>query len=238
MDVDMKICEATAHNSELWHEERQQRITASRFGKVVSARSEESFEKLAKKIKTPWNQNENSFLKFPLPCRIGIHEEENARRAYVKYQREIKGLIVHVAPVGLCVPNANRQIGSTPDGIVSIEGQDSLHILEIKCIVDRNPVPRSILEIAKERGPRFYCTIDREGNYTLKKTHAYYYQVLGEMATTGLPFADFVIYHPRTEEIKVLRIEFHLEDWKKLESKLKTFISTYFSREDISPSVE
>ena len=221
----MEICESTCCDRQQWFLERQNRITASNFGKVMQARSEESLKNLASQIQKPLGELTGG--KRPLACQIGLMEEGNAKKAYIKYQREVMNRNVSVTNVGLCVPDNSPQTGSTPDGIVHVQGELFPHILEIKCVVDDNPRPLSIVELARQRGSRFYCTVDSADNLELKKNHAYYYQVLGQMATTGLLVADFVIYHPRTLEIKVLRINFDDEDWKKVKSKLDSFVSKY-----------
>ena len=185
----------------------------------MSAKNEESLKKLRDEISLP---RKNIDL-LPAACRVGIDEEENAKAAYIKYQSETNNLLVSVRDVGLCVPNWCASIGSSPDGIVNTPGSIFPHILEIKCIFDKSPVPRSILQIARDRGRSFYCKVDEKGELQLKKNHPYYYQVLGEMVTTGLLMADFVIYHPRTFEIKVLRIYYDDDDWKKLKAKIDLF---------------
>jgi hypothetical protein len=158
---------------------------------------------------------------------MGLREEPNAIEAYINYHREKKGVDITVSKVGLCVPNWCRKIGASPDGIVSTPECLVPHILEVKCLYDTMAYPRSILQIAKDRGPRFYCYIDDGGKLQLKKTHAYYYQLLGEMITTGLLTADFVIYHPRTAELKILRIPFDDCEWRKLKVKLDNFTAHY-----------
>ena len=50
MAIDMEICESTEKDSERWWKERSKRITASKFGRVMSARSDESLRKLSEDI--------------------------------------------------------------------------------------------------------------------------------------------------------------------------------------------
>ena len=221
MEIDQELMLATVFNPDLWWTERQKRITASRFGKVMSARNEKSLETLVQSMRSPRSSH------IPYACRIGLYEEENAKLAYINYMREVNDVNVTIIPCGLCVPTSSPHMASTPDGIVQVSGSLFPHVLEIKCIVDTNPVPQSICDIAKQRGSRFYCKLNQDGSLQLKKNHQYYYQVLGEMATTGLLTADFVIYHPRTKEIKVIRVTYDGEDWKKLKNKLDHFIYKY-----------
>ena len=162
----------------------------------------------------------------PPACLIGIQEEPNAKEAYIRYQREVLSRIVTVEDVGLCVPNWNRSIGASPDGIVCCSGELPM-VLEIKCLSDKSPLPRTIVEIARDRGGGFYCSVDSEGVLSLKRNHQYYYQVLGEMATTGLHRADFVIYHPRTGELSVERIDFDTAEWGRVEQRLGEFTHKY-----------
>ena len=225
MDIDINICQATCQqqDSDLWWESRRGRITASKFGRVMSARSDKSLETLSSDITGPRVKDKY----IPPACLMGTREEPNAKEAYIQYQREVNGVIVQVLDVGLCVPNWCRYIGATPDGIVITP--KCQHILEIKCILDKSPIPRSIIQVAQDRGSGFYCSVNSDGELQLKKRHQYYYQVLGEMATTGLWTADFVIYHPRTKEIKVLRVLFDPDEWSRVKDKLDNFKSKYLA---------
>ena len=155
-----------------------------------------------------------------------VAEEPNAIKAYIQYKRDVDNILVTVNTVGLCVPTWCKDIGATPDGIVCAPGTIP-HVLEVKCVFDGSVYPKTIVEIAKERGSKFYCRLNGDGELELRKNHAYYYQVLGEMATTGLLTADFVIYHPRTDELKVLRILFNEDDWKAVKGRLDYFNDTF-----------
>ena len=223
MDIDTDICESTCgqSNSEAWWKARIGRITASKFGRLMSARNDDSLQRLCDNIYSP----PKDFT--PTACLMGLMEEPNAKLAYIKYQKEVNGVIVTIRDVGLCVPNWSPKIGASPDGIVSTPACLFPHILEIKCLFDKSPVPRSIVQIAKDRGSAFYCKVDENNELHLKKTHHYYYQVLGEMVATGLLTADFVIYHPRTKEIKVLRILFDQDVWNNMKTKIDSFTTKY-----------
>ena len=189
MDIDMEICQATMgqQDNDRWWTERGHRITASKFGRIMSARGDDSLRRLHRDMTAP----PSTYV--PAACRMGIAEEGNAKRTYIKYKMEVEGVTVSVAPVGLCVPNWSTKIASSPDGIVVTAGNH--HVLEIKCIYDKNTYPKSIADIARERGSRFYCTVDEDGALELRKNHQYYYQVLGEMATTGLHQAAVNSHH-------------------------------------------
>ena len=225
MDFDLDLCQKTIgqQSSEEWWKARTGRITASNFGRVMSARTPDTLRRLSEEIKAPYSKQSYT----PPACKLGLMEEPNAKAAYIKYQGEVNNVIVSIRDVGLCVPNWCSKIGATPDGIVNTSQCIFPHVLEIKCIQDCAPLPRSIVQVAKDRGSQFYCTVDAQDQLHLKRNHKYYYQVLGEMVATGLLCADFVIYHPRTGEIKVLKITYDQEDWNRMKEKLLSFTHTY-----------
>ena len=68
------------------------------------------------------------------------------------------------------------------DGIVyDPEGQPAFGLLEIKC-----PNVTSYVDCP-------YIMI-REGRHTLKQSHAYYWQIQGQMLISGCDWCDFVVY--------------------------------------------
>ena len=94
MDIDLELCASTSgqQSSEAWWEARQNRVTASVFGQVMSARNDKSLESLSKRIKGP--RAVDGYV--PPACMIGILEEPNAKEAYIRYQREVHNRIVTV----------------------------------------------------------------------------------------------------------------------------------------------
>ena len=225
MDFDQELSDKTCgqQSNELWWQERKGRLTASKFGRLMSAKNDLVLARLKDDI-----NSENIRTNYvPPACAIGISEEENAKQAYVKHMKDKHGVIAFVRNVGLCVPNWCKQIGSSPDGIVDKNGQSAQTLLEIKCLFDNKPLPRSIDQIAKDRGSKFYCKYDDNCELTLKHNHNYYYQVLGGMAITGIRSTDFVIYHPRTGELKVIIIDYNHDDWLCLKERLDYFTGKY-----------
>jgi hypothetical protein len=84
------------------------------------------------------------------------------------------------------------------------------------------------MEIAQDRGSRFYCKIV-DGKLELRKSHAYYYQCVGQMAITGVHDLDFVIYAPRTGEIVINRLGFVEDEWIQIFEKLASFKQRHFA---------
>jgi len=136
---------------------------------------------------------------------------------------------VAIRDVGLCIPTWAPHLGASPDGVVF--DQDDPHaqpwLLEVKCIYDISVVPRTIRQVAEERGKRFYCTLMPDGNLAIYKRHQYYSQILGQLGITGLTTAHLAIYAPRRKEIEVVRVDFNEEDWTLLKGKLDNFYRNY-----------
>ena len=125
----MNICYSTTgqRDCESWWKERSGRITASRFGRIMSARGSDSLQKIYADMIKPPVQNQY----VSAACRMGILEEDNAKRTYIEFKREVEGVTVTVESVGLCVPTWSPKIAASPDGIVHTSGEINPKILEL-----------------------------------------------------------------------------------------------------------
>ena len=63
------------------------------------------------------------------------------------------------------------------------------------------------------------------GQYTLKTETQWYYQIQGELATTGCKVADLIIY--TNKGILVIEVEFDEAFWKAILQKLTAFNKTF-----------
>ncbi len=63
-------------------------------------------------------------------------------------------------------------------------------------------------------------------SYSLKRNHEYYYQVIGQMGITGMPWCDFFVKCDNDYHLE--RIHFDAEMWKKMKTKLDWFFFEYF----------
>jgi len=72
-------------------------------------------------------------------------------------------------------------------------------------------------------GPEFFCEAVNEC-YKLKRNHAYYTQVQGQMGCSGASWCDLIVYTKKG--ISVERIPFDAAYWATL--KLKTYYFTHF----------
>lgn len=114
---------------------------------------------------------------------------------------------------GLCVHPLHSYLAASPDRVVfDPSSADSPHgLLEIKCpsgLYNKDFTP---VDAALEDSD-FFCRFV-EGNVKLKETHAYYYQVQGQMGVTGLKWCDFFVW-AGPGRVSVERIPFDVSLWQ------------------------
>lgn len=121
---------------------------------------------------------------------------------------------VNVYPCGLVISPYAPWLAASPDRKVFCPARPSAFgLLEIKC-----PQAQSVSDVA--------C-LDRTDN-KLKRSHDYYYQVMCQMAVTGLEWCDFFVmlengdYHLET-------INFDQDFWESAQCKLDHFFHNFFS---------
>ena len=123
-------------------------------------------------------------------------------------------------------------LGASPDGAVydPSDNEKPFGFLEVKC-------PYSAKEVdptAACAKSSFFCDLDAGGLPQLKKTHAYYAQVQGQMAIGERPWCDFIVY--TNKGLTVERIYFNATYWNdKLLPKLVKFYDNCVVPEIVSP---
>ncbi|XP_061177648.1 uncharacterized protein LOC133186407 [Saccostrea echinata] len=201
-----KIQEETQeqYNSQRWQLERKKRLTASKFYEILHRKSIS-----LKYVRTildpkPFNSTSTSY---------GIANEKKAREMYVKRQ----GL--HVHDCGLCINPEFPFLGATPDGIVCDGGVSG--IIEIKC-----PYTARDLTIEESLSLPNFCLLETDGKISLKKSHAFYFQIQGQPLVTGVTFCDFILF--TRKELHVERIHPDVDFMKELGSNLSEIYFHYF----------
>jgi len=71
-----------------------------------------------------------------------------------------------------------------------------------------------------------FCCEALNGHCKLKRDHAYFVQVQGQMGVTGASWCDFIIYTKKG--ICVERIVFEPDYWAELRQKLSSYYLTHF----------
>ena len=199
-------------HSERWKLERKYRFTASQF--YLISHRQRSHDKFAQEIMCPKTFHSRHTAH-------GIKYEQVAIDMYHKYMHSQK-TPVHVFKSGFVVCSNSPFLGCSPDGkVIDPNCEDPFGLLEVKCPETKFQV--SPLDACSD--PKFFC--ERVGNmYKLKKTHAYYAQVQGQMGCTGAQWCDFVVYTKKGMSIE--RISFDRGYWVELQEKLWQYYFTHF----------
>lgn len=158
--------------SDLWHELRRVRLTASRFYECCQNLTADQGKKIALKILNP--------KKFTSrPTSHGTLHEKDALKDFEKVM--LQGQLP-VVQCGLMLDKEYPFIAASPDGLLG-----ELTAVEIKCPYT------SRYEIAHEGNVECLQKFGKNG-LQLKTNHRYYYQVQGQLMVTGKLFCDFLVY--------------------------------------------
>lgn len=206
-------------NSDRWWTERKSRVTASKFGDVISRRTISSafLKRLAE------NQTKSSGH-MPEPLKHGIEHEHKAHEQYCNYLKH-SGHPVKTFPSGFVVNPLFPFLGCSPDGKVIDETEETPYgIIEIKCPYKHRAVTP---ETACHGDSQFHLEI-KDDFPTLKRSHKYYYQVQGQMGISGAKWCDFVTYTFKGMVIE--RIYFDLTFFNEMLLKLEQFFFKHFAK--------
>ncbi|KAM7310080.1 uncharacterized protein ISCGN_007040 [Ixodes scapularis] len=164
-------------NNARWHKERQGRITASVFSAVIKCVKPEY---LVKGILYPSRDASSEAMRY------GRTHEGTAVPAYASLM-EAFDIPVEIRETGLHIHPECSFIPASPDRIVMKDNEEC--VLEVKC-------PASKIGLTPMEGckDKTFCCEVVDGLVQLKKTHAYFYQVQGQMAVTGYQWCDFVFW--------------------------------------------
>ena len=207
--------------SSSWFEVRRYRLTASRFGEVISRRDDTPPQRLVLNILQPTDFTSEAM-------RYGIAFENVALEAYIKKQHEDGHPDLLVSQCGFLINPMYPCLGASPDGAVYNPDQP-FGFVEIKC-------PFSVRNLTPAEAtctPGFCCVTDDSGNIKLKEKHSYYAQIQGQMALGERPWCDFVIY--TQADISIQRIYLNEGYWQQNLLKLLSFYDNCIAPEIVSP---
>ena len=87
---------------------------------------------------------------------------------------------------GLFIDTDNPFLGASPDGIAQCDCCEE-RVVEIKC-------PYCFKEGLPDEDSTNFCMVNKEGKWSLKQNHAYFYQVQLQLHVCNLNYADFVLW--------------------------------------------
>ncbi|XP_046857602.1 uncharacterized protein LOC124451003 [Xenia sp. Carnegie-2017] len=170
-------------NSRLWFRFRAGRVTASRFKAACCTNRDSPSKSLITSICYP------ELKKFSTAAtRWGCQHEEVARDKYRKWLNT-NHENVSVTNSGFWIHLTHGFLVASPDGLVSCQCCGT-GICEIKC-----PFCHKDETIETSTNDRLFCIeVNSDGTKQLKRTCAYYYQVMAQLSCTGLSYCDFVVW--------------------------------------------
>jgi hypothetical protein len=179
-----------------WQQERQFRLTASKFGIIIKRR-----------------RNHTALVKQLLYTKAysggvaalvwGQQHEPDALDAY----KGTLGSDFSVREAGIYLGDCGF-LGASPDGVVNDHSGDSVRIVEVKC-----PYKAREKTLDDMYSDTSFCLSLDDGVPTLKKNHEYFYQIQGQMAMTGIHICDFVVWTPF--DFIVITVLFDRDLWNK-----------------------
>ena len=186
-----------------WHEEREWRVTGSKFGEIANATCRRNWEKLCSSI----------YHKKNLAAPPIVHGRQYESIAIEKFQIK-QG--VQVDKAGLFICAETPYLAASPDGLVG----DS-HTVEVKC-------PYSGRKEMIRPHPKFFPFLECvEGKVKLKENCKHYAQVQGQLALTMRQTCYFVVY--TFVDLFIQEIPCDVEYWKhSLLPKLILFYTKHY----------
>uniref|UniRef100_A0A671V656 YqaJ viral recombinase domain-containing protein n=1 Tax=Sparus aurata TaxID=8175 RepID=A0A671V656_SPAAU len=184
-----------------WHQLRRLRITSTKFREGCHTRGETSAENLAKRLLRPSHQTADT--------RRGLDMEPAAVEEYCRARE------VNHYPCGLLIHPDAAWMGSSPNGIVyDPKEQPEFRLVEIKCPNVLSYVDCPYIKIS-------------EGTHTLRKSHAYFWQIQGQLLISGLEWCDFVVY--TQEDMFIQRISRDKDITATIKEKIDHFFFIFIS---------
>lgn len=187
-------------NSKLWLEERLKRLCSSNFGRICKATERTDKKKLAETLTCPTD----------IKCAAILHGKQYEKEAVKKYEQDKN---VSVKKCGMFVSKEKPYLAASPDGII-----DSRHLVEVKC-----PYSSRNKEISPKTVPYLKY---KDDEVTLDPSHAYYYQVQGQLYCADREVCDFVVY--TITDVKYIRIKRDQSFINEMLIKLDSFFASFF----------
>lgn len=189
--------------NEDWHSIRKILLTSSNFG-VVFKRKKDDCSKLVKNILHNTNLNN-----LPSIAHGRFYEKVAIEQLEVQIGKKILSS-------GLHIDSENNFLGSTPDGLI-----DEDTIVEIKC--PYSIAGKDIDQQIKERKLRCWMYDEKNDRIFFNKTHAYYFQVQGQLNILKRKYCYFAVWTSQFDNLKIEIIERDEELWARMTEKLNKF---------------
>lgn len=187
--------------SKLWHTLRESRITASKVGEIFKYTKDPNI--LSSRLHSSRHVQTAAMAH-------GIASEPEAAKKYCSVRAEA----INLYPSGIVISPTSPWLAASPDRkVFDPSRQPQFGLLEIKC-----PQNSSVLEVKY---------LKRSGNnLELRKNHIYYYQILTQLAVTGLQWCDFFVFCSSDHHLETIYFDPHI--WQEVKDKVDTFFFNHF----------
>jgi hypothetical protein len=192
-------------NCDTWFSLRQTRLTASKIEIICKRRKDHKklCEQLRRKVRPTKAMAE------------GSSREPEAAIAY----NELMGNTINLYSCGLVISPTCYWIAASPDRKVYNPTRQPPHgLLEIKCPQYTNV--QDIKYLIKD-------VSSSEDKLVLKKTDDYYYQIMCQLAVTGLMWCDFFVYLS-SGDYHLETIYFDEKFWQEAQAKVNSFFFDHY----------
>ena len=198
-------------SSDIWHNQRHGRITASIFHRVASrARTLEKDENtdLTSIMDTILG---NKATIMTVAMKHGLSLEPVAKKSYTKSMKKVHRKFIS-SESGLRIHATHPYLGASPDLLVKCDccGEG---LCEIKC-------PETLKE-TEPTADNVKCIVEVKGKAVLDQKHPYYTQIQGQMGILGRKYCDLYIFSLHGS--LTVRVDFSSEFWTTLETNLSSF---------------
>ena len=203
--TDFEMQTRVQSSSSLWHKLRHGRITASNVGSIVK-RQKDDVTKFLTQLKSTKKVQTQAMKK-------GLAREPLAASKY----SDKCGDNVNIYPCGIVICQQNPWLAASPDRKVYNPARLTPYgLLEIKC-----PESESINAVECLRK-------DDAGFLYLNRRHNYYYQVMTQLAVTGLPWCDFFVWCEKDGSSHLETLHYDADEWQEMKDKLDVFFFKHY----------
>ena len=171
-------------SSEEWQKTHGHTLTASNFRRICCCLN--GHENLLKAL------FDSTDLSRVPAVQHGKKHEAVAVEKYIAIMKE-RGKSVSVRNCGIVLDIDYRYIGASPDGMVlDPSSRPRYGLLEVKCPYSAYCKSLTVEQaVAHEKG---FCLISSDTHIQLSRSHAYYWQVQGQLAVSRLKWCDFFVW--------------------------------------------
>jgi hypothetical protein len=202
--IQVEIATRDQQASPFWKEARIGLLTASKFGNIVRRKINTEPDNLLKYLLDYTPSFTNAAVLW------GRDHEQIAIDAYLLQVRRNHPPLTIVRN-GFIINEHYPHLAATPDGLVYCPHCKPYHgIIEVKCpcsLRDLHPLEATKLS-------NFICELDCHGGLKLKRSHAYYFQVQGQLAISKRSWCHFIVW--TNKGLQYETIHYDKEIWENV----------------------